>query len=376
MRITIDATSLLLPSAGVKTYVYYWLHSLLENASSHGDVIASYPPGLLRGAVNHERGRTNLTGSFLRIGLVHLANIQGSPLLEWMLSGSDLFHCSQHTARIPRRMKTTATIFDFSCWTRPETHTPKNIAATKRYAENILKQCDRLIAISAHAKRDAVEILGIPVEKIQVIYPGVADSFFRVSDEHVEPLRAHYGLPARYLLFVGCIEPRKNVRGLIRAYRELPEALQREVPLVIAGPFGWETAEIRPLLAGEGIHYLGYVPEAHLPGLFRGATAFVYPSYYEGFGLPVAQAMAARVPVITSICSSLPEVVGDGGLTVDPNSTRDLAGAMDQVLSCPETAANLASRGRARASVYQWPAAAAASLDFFHSVLEGGSRVS
>jgi len=302
--------------------------------------------------------------------LVRLSNRCGNPLLDWLLHGVDVFHCSQHTARRPRRMKTTATIFDFSCWTRPETHTPQNIAATKRYAENILKRCDRLIAISAHARQDAFEVLGIPLDRIRVIYPGVATEFFEVTDHQAASVRTMYNLPQSYFLFVGCIEPRKNIRGLIAAYKTLPEAVQREVPLVIAGPFGWESDAVRPLLASQNVLYLGYVPEVRLPALFRGATALVYPSYYEGFGLPVAQAMAAGIPVITSTSSSLPEVVGDAGLTVNPDSTADLAGALQRVLTSTAVARDLGCRGRARAQAYRWEAAAIASLDFFHDVLQ------
>jgi glycosyltransferase involved in cell wall biosynthesis len=370
MRITIDATTLILPSAGVKNYVYYWLRSLAVASPARGDIVKAYPPFLDPfGALNHQRAGLSVLASS-SLSLVHLSNLRGSPLLEWLLRGADLFHCSQHTARRPKRIKTTATIFDFSCWTRPETHTPQNVAATKRYAENILKDCDGLIAISSHARQDAYDILGIPIERIRVIYPGVAAEFFEVTDAQTEAVRAAYNLSQPYFLFVGCIEPRKNIRGLIAAYNALPENLRRDVPLVIAGPVGWESDAIRPLLLSKGVRYLGYVPEGSLPALFRAAAAFVYPSYYEGFGLPVAQAMAAGIPVITSNRSCLPEVVGDAGLTVDPDSTGDLAEALERVLTSTELTRELRSRGRARAQSYQWQTAANASLDFFHEVLQ------
>jgi glycosyltransferase involved in cell wall biosynthesis len=369
MRITIDATTLVLPSAGVKNYVYYWLRSLIAAAGQRGDEVKAYPP-LLNDSMplDHQRAPKGLLASSLP--LVHLSNLRGSPLLDWLLRGSDLFHCSQHTARRPKGVRATATIFDLSCWTKSETHTPQNIAATKRYAENILKRCDRLIAISNHARQDAHEILGIPLERIRVVYPGVAAEFFDVTDHHAEAVRVAYNLPRSYLLFVGCIEPRKNIRGLIAAYQLLPGDLRRDFPLVIAGPFGWESVAIRPLLASEGVRHLGYVPEQFLAALYRGAAALVYPSYYEGFGLPVAQAMAAGIPVITSNCSSLPEVVGDAGLTVDPDSPPALAEALERVLTSPELARELASRGRIRAEAYQWSTAATESLDFFHNVLQ------
>jgi glycosyltransferase involved in cell wall biosynthesis len=370
MVITIDATSLLLPSAGVKNYVHYWLRSLAAAASLRGDVVKTYPPGLkATGIINHRASRLSKGASLLSLVTAYLANDRHSPLLELLLSGADLFHCSQHVTRLPQRPRNTATIFDLSCWTRPEYHTAQNIYATRRYADQILKRCDRLIAISTHTRQDAFDILGIPLDRICVIHPGVPQVFFDATTSQAERVRAQYRLPPSYLLFVGCIEPRKNVRGLIRAYQELPEGLRHETPLVIAGPFGWEKKDLRSLLAKPHILYLGYVPESELPGLFRGAAALVYPSFYEGFGLPVAQAMAAGIPVITSNCSSLPEVVGDAGLTVDPNSTTELAGAMHRILTCPEVARDLGTRAQSRAGAYRWTTAAGASLDFFHDVL-------
>jgi alpha-1,3-rhamnosyl/mannosyltransferase len=370
MQVAIDATTLLLPSAGVKNYIYYWLQALMTAAPARGDSLMNYPLHLKPSEVlNHKAYVSGSAfGSFLRRQFVRLANTRGNPLLDLALREADLFHSSQHTARLPRRITTTATIFDFSCWTKPDTHTKANITATKRYAANILKQCDALIAISDHARRDAIAILDIPPDRIRVIYPGVAEAFFEVTEKEELAVRAAYKLPSSYLLFVGCIEPRKNIRGLIRAYNGLPAGLRRNVPLLIAGPFGWEDNELRTSLSQENIRYLGYVPEARLPGLFRGAAAFVYPSYYEGFGLPVAQAMATGVPVVTSNCSSLPEVVGKGGLTVDPYDAENILEAMYRILSCQSLAQELASQGRHRARNYRWADVAAASLDFFHDV--------
>jgi alpha-1,3-rhamnosyl/mannosyltransferase len=253
------------------------------------------------------------------------------------------------------------------CSITPESHTPENIAATRRYGENILKGCDGLIAISAHTRKDAVEILGIPEDRIRVIYPGVAEAFFDVAREQAAGTRTRYALDSPYLLFVGCIEPRKNVPAMIQAYQQLPESLRSEVHLVIAGPFGWASEGVRKMLAAAHgtVRYLGYVPERDLPGLFRGAAALVYPSQYEGFGLPPAQAMAAGVPVIASDCSCLPEVVGGAGLFVPPRSVDALSDAMEKVLTQPELAESLSAHGKSRAGAYHWSKCAAESLEFF-----------
>ena len=359
-----------MPSAGVKSFLYYWLVSLLDAAPRRHDRISLYPPLLATpGALRHE---TSIAGGFrtaLALRFVHAANTRNR-VIDLLLMGTDVFHCSQHTANRPKRPKVSATVFDMSCWMVPQYHTAANIAATKRYGENILKTSDGLIAISAHARDTAASVLGIPEERIRVIYPGVPEAFFEATDAQAADVRARYGLEAPYLLFVGCIEPRKNVTGLIRAYRRLPEALQRDVQLVIAGPFGWDSEETRHMLTASGpnVRYLGYVPEPDLPGLSRGALALVYPSYFEGFGLPVAQAMAAGVAVIASDRTCLPEVTGGAALLVDPDSIEQIGDAMERIATCPGLASDLAARGKERAGHFHWAESAAQSLDFFHEL--------
>lgn len=373
MRIAVDATSLLLPSAGVRNYLHYWVESLRAVSSASGDTIRTYPfpgAGIPTTNLDHRKASADALSTFIGLNLVRFINIRGNPALDFALSGVDLFHCSQHTARRPRRCTTTATVFDFSCWTVPETHTPANVAATRRYAETILKTSDGLIAISGSARRDAIEILQIPPERIRVVYPGIAEPFFRTTPEMTRETAGKYQLTSPYLLFLGCIEPRKNVPNLLDAYERLALPLRQTAPLVLAGPFGWASDELRTRLArsNDSIRYLGYVPEADLPGLVAGAAALVYPSYYEGFGLPPAQAMAAGVPVLASDRSSLPEVVGDGGLLVNPDSVEELSDAMKRLIECPDLRRELGERGKLRASAFRWPECARQSLAFFHEV--------
>lgn len=370
MKILVDATTLLLESAGVKTYLYYWLDSLSTAAAIDGDHIKTYPSGFLAtGKLDHTRPSINPTAARLFLDLVHFVNLRHNPAINLLLLNADVFHCSQHCTNAPRWKKMTATVFDMSCWTTPQYHTRENVAATHRYADAILKQADGIIAISDYTRRDAIDILGIPEERIQVVYPGVADAYFRVTKVEADQARAKYNIHSQYVLFVGCIEPRKNLTGLLKAWQTLPEALHRETTLVVAGPFGWESANTRTLLAATaGVRYLGYADESDLPGLFAGAAAFVYPSFYEGFGLPVAQAMAAGVPVITSNRSCLPEVVADAGICVQPDSPDELATAIYRVLTMPSLAGALTASGRIRARRFQWASSAAESLRFFHAV--------
>ena len=169
-----------------------------------------------------------------------------------------------------------------------------------------------------------------------------------------------------FVLFVGTIEPRKNLDVLLDAFAALPASVREEYELVLAGPLGWAAKETQARL--ESARYLGYVPEPDLAPLTAAAAVFAYPSLYEGFGFPVAQAMAAGVPVITSNVSSLPEVAGDAAVLVDPRSVAELRDALCRLLLSAGLRADLAARGRARSERFRWPECAARSWEFFRKV--------
>ena len=165
---------------------------------------------------------------------------------------------------------------------------------------------------------------------------------------------------------MGTIEPRKNIGTLLEAWRALPASLREEFELILAGPPGWDRPMVERLRAGaEQGRYLGYVPEDLLAGLTAGATAFVYPSIYEGFGFPVAQALAAGAPVITSNTSSLPEIAGDAALLVDPHSIAEIQAALEKLLLSPSLRTDLRTRGLARARQFTWETCARRSWEFF-----------
>ena len=360
MRVSIDATPLLLRSAGVKTYVFYWTRYLQRLAGQHEVRLFPYleaPPECV-----HDRSVLGRWPTLARLILLHLANASPVPVLNLAGSSPDIFHASHQLFRPPRNTKTTATLYDMTCWLAPETHTAANVAAAKRFASEVLTRADGLIAISEKTRDDSIRVLGLRPERIEVIYPGVAESFFgATATVRQKP----------YILFVGTIEPRKNVGVLLDAYEQLAASIRGEFDLVVAGPPGWgDPGTLRRLQSGlAGVHYLGYVPESELPGLTAGATVFVYPSLYEGFGLPVAQSMAAGVPVITSNLSSLPEVGGDAALLVDPRSAGEVGSALRKMLLSPELRGELRANGLRRADQYRWEVCARKSWEFFERIL-------
>jgi len=176
-------------------------------------------------------------------------------------------------------------------------------------------------------------------------------------------------LPPRFVLFVGSMEPRKNLARLVEAYAGLPSDLQRQFPLLIAGPAGWKNTAIqRAIDRNPRVRTIGYVRRGLLPALYHLASLFVYPSLYEGFGMPLVEAMAARTPVITSNVSAMPEVAGDAAVLIDPLSVEELRDAMERVLTDAELAADLADAGYKRAQDFQWERTAAATKVFFETV--------
>jgi glycosyltransferase involved in cell wall biosynthesis len=362
MQILIDATPLLLRSAGVKNYTYYWIQSLWDQAGN--DRILTLPALARLGPLNHESSIASRARTYLHLGRVFAANrVPALPVLRWTMPAADVFHVSNQIRQPPKGLKLTATIYDMTCRLMPELHTQANIQADESLAKNVLARADRLIAISENSRQDAARLLGLDAERIEVIYPGVPEVYFGAQARPRE---------RPYVLYVGAIEPRKNIDTLLDAWEGF--RLRGDFDLIIAGASGWAGEKTLARLAGarlggklKGVRYLGYVPEDELPGLTAGASAFVYPSLYEGFGFPVAQAMAAGVPVITSNTSCLPEVAGGGALLVDPRSAAEIQSAMEKLLMSPELRQELGAAGMAKAQKeYRWRVCARKSLEFFH----------
>lgn len=359
MRIVIDASSLLLRSAGVKTYFYHWLKALWREAGP--ETIQAFPFLQQLGNLRHEGSVLGPLGTYPRLGAVHLARLGFQPLFRWVTRGADVFHVSNLVRTRPRGIRVTATVHDMTCWLMPELHTAANVRADRAFGENVLKHADGIIAVSESTRQDVIRILGVSPERVRTIWSGVPEAYF-----HAKPRSEKQP----YLLFLGTIEPRKNVGLLLDAWESLKPSLRKEFRLVVAGATGWKSEAVtQRLVAGvPGVQFAGYVAEGEVPSLVAGAVAVVYPSLYEGFGFPVAQAMAAGAPVIVSNVSSLPEIAGDAALLIDPHSVADLRAALESILTSPGLRARLAANARKRASAFRWETAARASLEFFSEV--------
>jgi glycosyltransferase involved in cell wall biosynthesis len=265
------------------------------------------------------------------------------------------------------RVAKVVTVHDLVAFTHPKT-IPRKYAVYMRWLiRRAIRHGDRVIAISESVRRNIERTLGRQVH-VEVIHSGVATRFdVRPADE-IRRVRAQYGIEPRYLLFVGNLEPRKNLPGLLRAFRTVRRQLEEPIQLVIAGKLAWLsdalTHELRSEDLTRSVVATGYVDEADLPALYAGAAAFVFPTFWEGFGLPVLEAMACGTPVVASNLSSIPEVAGDAAILVDPHSRESIAGGILEALE-PARATELVRLGTERVKLFRWEDTARRTLDAY-----------
>lgn len=295
--------------------------------------------------------------------------LTGRPRLDRMSGGSDVFWMPNlHVAAVSPSVRLALTVHDLSFERYPEFFSLKQRLwhAAVRPRE-LCRRADALIAVSASTKRDLVELYGIAPEKITVTHHGVSAAY-RAATQSSDSKMTHMGqngtrLPERFILHVGALEPRKNHLALLDAFALLKtRPTHGDLNLVLAGPRGWRNGEILRAIATHpnraDIRLLGFVPEAEKPSLYRLASVFAFPSFYEGFGLPPLEAMASGTPVVAGFASSLGEVVGDAGILIDPYRPAELADALDGVLSSSTLAAELSRRGKNKAQAFTWEACA------------------
>ena len=238
------------------------------------------------------------------------------------------------------------------------------------------RAASRVIAVSRATKGDLVQHYGIEPDKITVVYSGCDETMEPVEDEAtIEGVKARYGIQGDYILYVGTLQPRKNLGRLLEAYATVRKQAKRgETPcLVIAGRKGWLYDQIFQRVEGlglkTGVIFPGYVPQDDLPALLSGARLFAFPSLYEGFGLPVLEAMACGTPVLCSNVSSLPEVAGNAALLVDPLDVENMAEAMNRLLQDEELRAQLVERGLRQVRQFSWDRCARETLAVLEDTL-------
>lgn len=292
--------------------------------------------------------------------------------MERALPSVDLFHATEHLLPRFKNIKTVFTLHDLIFQFFPEYHLPLNRWFLVRAMPHFLQSADAIIAVSKCTKRDAVRIYHLPPEKITVIYEGVNPNLKpEMNTERIAAAREKYAHHQPFLFFVSTIEPRKNIVALVDALKVLHA---RGFPhrLLIAGRKGWLYQATFDHIKQTGmepfVEFLDYVPDHDLPALFAACDAFVFPSLYEGFGLPPLEAMACGAPVIASNASSLPEILGDAALLVDPRDVGAIADATEHMITSPSLRDELRAKGFAQAAKYSWERAAQQTLQVYEKV--------
>lgn len=253
-------------------------------------------------------------------------------------------------------------------------HYPQNFKpAKRRYLAAMttwsVRHAAHVIAVSEATRQDVINLLGVSPQRVTTVHNGVGEQFRPVGEEVKASFKREQQIAGRVILYVGTLEPRKNLVMLLQAFAAIAdEPAHSDVALVIGGSKGWyydeifTTAERLGLTAQGRVRFLGRVPDEQLPLWYNVATVFAYPSLYEGFGLPALEAMACGVPVVASNTSSLPEVVGDAGVLLDPTNAGEWADALARLLADPRTAAELGNKGLAQASKFSWERTARETL--------------
>lgn len=275
-----------------------------------------------------------------------------------LLGGVDVLHCTAYDAPLLDHTRLVVTIHDLNHFLFPQFHTRANYDFVTRSVHHAARRADLILTDSESSRREILRFLHVPQERVEVIHLAAAPLFSQAPEEGgAARVRAKYDLPGPYFLAVGSLEPRKNLPRTLEAYRAYLDG-GGDATLVAAGGAGWKNEAIHAAverlgLAGR-VRFTGYVPLEDLPALYRGAELFLYPSIYEGFGLPVLEAMACGTPVITGNTSSLPEVAGDAALLVDPEDTGAIAAALSRLAGDSALRDDLAARGRVQAARFSW----------------------
>ena len=257
----------------------------------------------------------------------------------------------------------------------PETMDKRNLKRIKDDIVYSVERSDKIITVSESSKRDIIKYLNVPEEKIEIVYNGVHYYEFSgiLTKEKRLMVRSKYSLPEKYILYMGTLEPRKNIESILESYYVLKKNYASEVKLVIAGKKGWLFENIfsvvEKLKLQNDVVFTDYVDELDKAAIYQMASLFVFPSIYEGFGIPVLEAMAASVPVITSNVSSLPEVAGDAAVLVEPKDINSLAESMHKILSDDDFKLELVEKGHIQAKKFTWQSSAEKLYEIYKSII-------
>ena len=379
MRIGLDGKILTLRAGGTGRYAINLTRAMLAEAAAHRpdlEFVVLTGPQTSREVMEEFRGRCEECFLGAKSSVIRSLTLVPAALRRLRV---DIFHGMDHVGipLVGRSGKYVVTVHDVIPLILPETFTLRHRLVVRLALARVRRKADLVVVPSHAVKRDVVRRVGLPEDRVVVTHEGCEPRFRPVRSAAARrDVAARYGLPPRYVLAVGTLEPRKNLTTLLEAFARLRRdgEVDADLRLVLAGARGWLDepifATVRSLGLEDAVRFTGFVDDADLPAVYSGAALFVFPSLHEGFGLPLLEAMACGVPVVTSNISSMPEVAGDAAVLVDPRDTDGLAAAIARLLRDEALRDRLREAGIARARQFSWEATARRTLDAYASVVQ------
>jgi glycosyltransferase involved in cell wall biosynthesis len=374
VRVGFDGTSLTLRRSGIGRYTLELAHALME-----------HEPSIELRLMSH-KGLTADLASDPVSSLPRIGRPAFPAKLPWMQTilplavgrgDVDLCHFTNYHAALAMRVPFVVNIHDMSLITMPDRHPTKRVVSMRPLLRGVARRAAAVLTLTESARHDAIEHLGLAYSKVHVVPAAAAPGFGRIEDAHrLAAVASRLGVRPGFLLFVGTIEPRKNIPRLLEAFARL-RAQGLDEQLVICGGKGWKSPEIAPtverLNLADSVVFTGFVPDSDIVALLNLCGAFVYPSLYEGYGLPIIEALACGAPTVTSNRGATAEVAGDAALLVEPEDVGSLTSALSMALFDEPTRARLREAGLRRASLFTWERAAHETAAIYRSVVEAAA---
>jgi glycosyltransferase involved in cell wall biosynthesis len=368
LKIGYDVTPLVGMCTGVGNYTRQLLTHMLALDGEHHFLLLANRPEATRDFPSHARVR-----SLIQPFPSRMLWMQG--VLPKLLRDArpNICHYPNSIGPLLSPCRYVVTIHDMTLSIMPQYHRWRSRLLYRPLIPLVARRAERIITVSEHARADIIRLLRVPSDRVVVIPEAAAPIFHSAPPEEQARVRERYQLNGPYLLYVGTLEPRKNLVRLIHAWHQLWRRGAIPHQLVLVGGRGWQDAAIyrtiKLLDCGDALRLVGYVPTADLPALYSAADAFAFPSLAEGFGLPVIEAMACGTPVLVSTAQALQELAGDAALAVDPHDQQAMAAALERLLTDPALRDDLRARGAQRAAAYSWAAAARRTLAVYQDVV-------
>jgi glycosyltransferase involved in cell wall biosynthesis len=376
MRVAFNATSLLSPLTGIGQYSKHIAKGLVNRTDAKADFfygavwsskLRDTPPAFVASSL--PRLRQHIPGSYALRRWV-----QNRCFTSYVKARNfDLYH-EPNILPLPFDGPTVLTVHDLSWIHYPHAHPKERVRLMGKYFEPGLRTASLILTDSAFVKHEIVDMFCVDADRVLPVPLGVEPLFHPRSNTVTKPVLQRLGLShGEYILAVGTLEPRKNLQVALRAFLKLPKQVRQRYPLVLAGMKGWHTNEldqqIEPLAKTGEVRQLGYLQRENLASLIAGSTCLIYPSIYEGFGLPPLEAMACGVPVLSANASSIPEVVGDTGILLDPQDVDGFKVAIEMLISAPDVREALGRKALARSAMFSWDACVSQTLEAYRLAL-------